>query len=290
MVDYGDFIRKTRKEKNMTQAQLADSAKLSVNTVRLCEAGKVSSNYKTLEKIAEGLGFSDIDVFLHMANRDGLKQVSPKPPEVHTQASDCLTTGQRIKAAREKIGITQADLAKKLGVACQTIAQWENDFRNPEYDTLKRIAEALNLKWMELVPEVRQWQFVKEGMLGFEPNIDPDDDEFIKRLFPKLSELDLLTVEETALKTLLNLQGYDFIKSNGKYFFTYESGGSEISEDDLRELLNCAQNGLRLAAKSLELRLLQEAFKQAGGTAPPAPGEAAPTPPEGKDQGGGENA
>ena len=56
-----------------------------------------------------------------------------------------MTTGQSIKAARKKAGLTQAELGKKLGVAYQTVAQWENDLRNPKVDTIRRIAAALDI-------------------------------------------------------------------------------------------------------------------------------------------------
>ncbi len=54
-----------------------------------------------------------------------------------------MTTGQRIRAARKRAGLTQADLASKLGIPYQSIGQWERDVRNPKYETLQRIADAL---------------------------------------------------------------------------------------------------------------------------------------------------
>ena len=97
-----------------------------------------------------------------------------------------------------------------------------------------------------------------------------------------------LTDEEVALKTLLNSLGYDIIKTRGKYFFNYEHGGSEISTDDLNELLNCAQNGLKVAAKTLELKLMHKVFTSISHTetapqSPPSPQVSTDTtpPPEG---------
>lgn len=195
-----------------------------------------------------------------------------------------MTTGQRIKTARKKAGITQAELGKILGVSGSMIAQYETDKRNPKYDTLKRIATALGVGWTELVPEEQQGQTVidhiNEKLAGI--NIEPGDEEILKDLLPKMSELDPLTDEEAALKTLLNSMGYDIIKTRGEYFFNYECGGSEISVDDLNELLNCAQNGLKVAAKTLELKLMQEAlapFSRAETViqSPPAPQEGTDT-------------
>lgn len=64
-----------------------------------------------------------------------------------------MTTGQKIKAARLKAGMTQAELAKKLGVAYQNIGQFERDVRKPKIDTLERIAAALGVFPTELLSD-----------------------------------------------------------------------------------------------------------------------------------------
>ena len=62
-----------------------------------------------------------------------------------------MTTGQHIKAARKKAGMTQAALAEKLGISYVGVSQWENDLRNPKLETLRRIALALGTAVSELV-------------------------------------------------------------------------------------------------------------------------------------------
>lgn len=51
--------------------------------------------------------------------------------------------GMRIQQIRKKSGLSQRQLGEKLGVSASMIGQWENDLRNPKYETLRRIAEAL---------------------------------------------------------------------------------------------------------------------------------------------------
>ena len=79
-----------------------------------------------------------------------------------------MTTGQLIREARKKAGMTQAELAKKLGISYVGISQWENGTRNPKYDTLQRIASALEIDWTELVPEGERAQtiikHIKDGL------------------------------------------------------------------------------------------------------------------------------
>lgn len=61
-----------------------------------------------------------------------------------------MTTGQLIKAARKKAGMTQEDLGKKLGVSGSSIAQYETDNRNPKQETLLKIAKALGVHLRDL--------------------------------------------------------------------------------------------------------------------------------------------
>lgn len=61
-----------------------------------------------------------------------------------------MSVGQNIKNARKRAGLTQKELAQKLGLSFQSIAQWENDLRNPKIETLRKIAKALECTPAEL--------------------------------------------------------------------------------------------------------------------------------------------
>ncbi len=39
--------------------------------------------------------------------------------------------GKQIRARREKLGMTQAQLADSLGIASNTVARWEREERHP---------------------------------------------------------------------------------------------------------------------------------------------------------------
>jgi transcriptional regulator with XRE-family HTH domain len=58
--------------------------------------------------------------------------------------------GQRIKLAREREGLTQAQVAKKLGVSRGAIGQWETDRGAPATGRLGTLAEYLgiSLDWL----------------------------------------------------------------------------------------------------------------------------------------------
>lgn len=61
-----------------------------------------------------------------------------------------MSVGDRIRAARKKAGMTQAELASKLGLPWQSISQWERDARNPKIEALEKIAMALQVNVDEL--------------------------------------------------------------------------------------------------------------------------------------------
>lgn len=57
------------------------------------------------------------------------------------------TNSSPIAAARLAKGITQAQLAEKLGVIQQQVARWETGESEPRTSTLKKIGEALGIDW-----------------------------------------------------------------------------------------------------------------------------------------------
>lgn len=57
-----------------------------------------------------------------------------------------MHTGELIKQARVTMRITQAELAKRLGVTPQAISQYERGIKNPKPATLKKIAAALGVE------------------------------------------------------------------------------------------------------------------------------------------------
>ena len=84
-----------------------------------------------------------------------------------------MTTGQRIKAARMKAGLTQKELGTKLGVSESFIAQYETDKRNPKKETLEKIADALDVHFLELYSDeeiVEITAYVRVGMKIAEKN------------------------------------------------------------------------------------------------------------------------
>jgi len=78
------------------------------------------------------------------------------------------TFGNNLKRAREDAGLTQAELAQKIGVTSVTIWRWENDKRPPKADLLLTLAQALNVDIASLFGEKKP--ALPKGAKPFSPD------------------------------------------------------------------------------------------------------------------------
>ena len=65
-------------------------------------------------------------------------------------AEDAATFGDRLAAAREAAGLTQSELAKRLGVKTSVVQAWEDDLKEPRANRLQMLSGMLNvtLSWL----------------------------------------------------------------------------------------------------------------------------------------------
>ncbi len=86
------------------------------------------------------------------------------------------TIGEKIRTVRKSAGLTQAQLANKLGVTPQTVSQYECGDKTPKLQTLRRIARAMNVP-LDIFIEVEEghnspmWVSVKDRL----PEVDDDE-------------------------------------------------------------------------------------------------------------------
>ncbi|PWE34178.1 transcriptional regulator [Maritimibacter sp. 55A14] len=66
-------------------------------------------------------------------------------------SNDTATFGDRVAAAREAIGLSQEDLARKLGVKVKTVTGWEDDVSEPRANRVQMLAGILNVSIMWLL-------------------------------------------------------------------------------------------------------------------------------------------
>ena len=77
-----------------------------------------------------------------------------------------IELSQKIRKARKKLGMSQKDLAEKMGVKQSLVSRWESSECNYTIDTLVEIADALGLSvrcpltFNESVPPGVKWNFL----------------------------------------------------------------------------------------------------------------------------------
>ncbi len=61
---------------------------------------------------------------------------------------------ERLREARIKFGITSVELARRLSVGSNTVSRWETGTREPDLETISKIADTLNVSAAYLIGSV----------------------------------------------------------------------------------------------------------------------------------------
>ena len=84
------------------------------------------------------------------------------------------TLGKRIVAQRKRLGLTQDQLAERLGVTAQAVSKWENDQSCPDIAMLPKLAEIFGVTTDELLgverKEVHEAEIVERESDAEEPD------------------------------------------------------------------------------------------------------------------------
>lgn len=89
-------------------------------------------------------------------------------PDNDWYSEDMATFGDRVAAAREALGMTDEELARRLGVRLKTVRGWENDAAEPRANKLQILAGVLNVSI--------RWLLTGEGNGVEAPGTVPDED------------------------------------------------------------------------------------------------------------------
>lgn len=156
---------------------------------------------------------------------------------------DNMTTGERIKQARKRAGLTQKQLGEKLGITFQSVAQWETGKRIPKVESLQKIADALNMDVYTLMG-ARIETYEDGSQIVFDDNVT--DEEKLNYHFDPESRLKTLLSLYNKLNSpgqdrviqfaaaLLSTEGY--AKGDKGKAFVCHDDASEPTEDDYNEI------------------------------------------------------
>jgi len=96
---------------------------------------------------------------------------------------EATTFGDRLSGAREESGMTQEDLARRLGVKLKTLRGWEEDQSEPRANKLSMLAGVLNVSLL--------WLLTGEG----EGPEGPDEGELSPDVAAMLTEIRALQTQ-----------------------------------------------------------------------------------------------
>ncbi|WP_339167025.1 helix-turn-helix transcriptional regulator [Brevibacillus sp. FSL L8-0520] len=113
-----------------------------------------------------------------------------------------MAYGERISELRTKMKLTQDDLAKRLGITRAALSHYEKDRREPDYETLERIADFFDVQVDYLLgrtndpsPSVKKEKPVNRAFLELPEDVSEEEKEFLQaqldlqlEIFRKLKE------------------------------------------------------------------------------------------------------
>lgn len=118
MATFEERLRQLRKEKGLSQKELAEALNVANTTVSIWERGLRKPEMDTLEKVRN---YFDVSLAYLLGENTGERA-----------GKSSVTFAQRLKELRVESGLTQEELAEKLGVTKNTIFVWEKGQRFPD--------------------------------------------------------------------------------------------------------------------------------------------------------------
>ena len=111
---------------------------------------------------------------------------------------------ENIKAYRKKRKMTQDELAKRLGVSRSAVGMWESGTREPDYDTLEKIAGVLYVniesligteEMLKTLPWEQDWEIREElkqnpdlrMLLSASSKLNEDDIKYLIQLAERMN-------------------------------------------------------------------------------------------------------
>lgn len=153
----GQVIQIIRKEKGLTQKQLAEKCGMATGTIQQYELNKREPRQKQLQKIANALNVS-LDYLKTGKSTDELWN------EIMMDVYKS-SIGDTIREEREKQGLTQKELAEYTGLTEKAIKECEESEDLPPIEIIKSITSFLAVNIEKIIGDLSLYPGLKEDML-----------------------------------------------------------------------------------------------------------------------------
>lgn len=140
MGTFAENLRTSRKARRLSQTALAEHVHVSQHAVSTWELGLAKPSADTLQALAEFFGVTIDDLVGRTGDStEPAARITPRPALGTAQSSRRCT--DRLRMAREAKNLTQADVARAIGVARNLVSRWEIGDRKPQGDALVKLAD-----------------------------------------------------------------------------------------------------------------------------------------------------
>lgn len=136
---FAGTLRKLRKERNLTQKQLADTVNLSQRQISLLESSKDIPRPETIERLRHFFNL-DIDTWNNLLEQESKLSAQAMPPD---------TIGRRVRVMRTYFKQSQSEFAKELGISQSAMSAIEKDASTPSYEVICALGRmGFHLNWI----------------------------------------------------------------------------------------------------------------------------------------------
>ena len=147
MEKFHEKLKKLRKEKGLTQQEVADFFGIQQAVYQKWESGNRKPSYENLSMLACIFDVSIdylLNDYLEISKETFLKLKKEKEEEKKKLFSS------RLKELRLQHGISQEELAEQIGIKRNSYSDWENGKCKPSYEKLEKIADffEISLDWL----------------------------------------------------------------------------------------------------------------------------------------------
>jgi len=135
--------------------------------------------------------------------------------------------GKRIQAARKRLGLTQEQLAEKLGVSGQAVSKWESDISCPDITALPMLSDIFGIS----VDELLRGQEKQTESLQLIQNTGKNLDEMFLRIYVNVLEASEEDSEDVKVKVSIPMPILNALLSSGldmKQIVSMQGAGDAI--------------------------------------------------------------
>lgn len=142
---FAEKLQKALTKSGMTRSELADKAGISRPMITNYLKGNYKAKQNNVFKLAKALNIPESDLI-----EDGAFSATT-PAELPEKSELKMTFYyKKFKSLRKDTGMSQLEVAQKLGLAKSTIAMYESGKRTPDFETIDAICDLFNVNMSEL--------------------------------------------------------------------------------------------------------------------------------------------